>query len=194
MPRINLLPWRQELREKRKKEFLLALCGAVLMGGLMAYASKLTVQGMTSSQNGRNNLLRTEIAELDKQIDEILGLESQKERLLARMEIIDQLQRSRPEIVHVFDEMVTALPEGVHLTEIKQTANRIEFQGAAQSSTRVSALMRNIDASEWLRDPGLDVVETTEEGPARNANFTIFAQQISINDEDGLDMETELPQ
>ena len=160
--------------------------------GLIAYATKLTVQSMTSNQNSRNNLLRTEIAELDQQIEEILGLESQKERLLARMDIIDQLQRSRPEIVHVFDEMVTALPEGVHLVEIKQLNTRIEVQGAAQSSTRVSALMRNIDASDWLRDPGLDVVETTDDGPARNASFTIFAQQISVNDDEGLDME--LPQ
>lgn len=195
MPRINLLPWREELRQKRKKDFLLAVCGAVMMGGLIAYGTKLTVQGMISSQNGRNNMLRTEIAALDQQIEEILGLEAQKERLLARMQIIDQLQRSRPEIVHVFDELVDALPEGVHLMEIRQTDNRLELNGSAQSSTRVSALMRNIDASDWLRDPGLDVVETTEEGPARNANFSIFAQQISVNDEDSLDaMETELNQ
>ncbi len=194
MPRINLLPWREELRQKRKKEFLLAVCGAVMMGGLIAYATKLTVQGMISNQNGRNNMLRTEIAALDQQIEQILGLEAQKERLLARMEIIDQLQRSRPEIVHVFDELVTAMPEGVHLVEIRQTDSRIEFKGSAQSSTRVSALMRNIDSSDWLRDPGLDVVETTEEGPARNANFSIFAQQISVNDEDGLDAAMELQQ
>lgn len=189
MPRINLLPWREELRQKRKKDFLLAICGAVMMGGLLAYGAKMTVQGMISNQNARNTMLRNEIAELDQQIDEILGLESQKERLLARMEIIDQLQRSRPEIVHVFDELVTALPDGVHLVEIQQAANRIELEGAAQSSTRVSAFMRNIDDSDWLRDPGLDVVETTEDGPSRNANFSIFAQQISINNEEGLDGE-----
>ncbi len=194
MPRINLLPWRQELREKRKKEFLLAICGAVMIGGLLAYAGKLGVRGMISGQNGRNSMLRTEIADLDLQIEEILGLENQKERLLARMEIIDQLQRSRPEIVHVFDELVDALPEGVHLTDIKQTDNRLTIQGGAQSSTRVSALMRNIDASKWLRDPGLDVVETTDDGPARNASFTIFAQQVSLNDDAGLDMEMELQQ
>jgi type IV pilus assembly protein PilN len=187
MPRINLLPWREELRQKRKKDFMLALMGSVIIGGLMAYGSKLTVQGWISNQNARNTLLRTEIAALDQQIEQILGLENQKERLLARMEIIDQLQRSRPEVVHLFDEMVEALPEGVHLTELKQTGNRIELEGAAQSSTRVSALMRNIDSSEWLRDPGLDVVETVDDGPSRNANFTLFAQQISVNDEEGLD-------
>jgi type IV pilus assembly protein PilN len=182
MPRINLLPWREELRNKRKKEFLVGLLGAVLIGGLFAYGAKLTVQSWISSQNSRNALLRTEIAELDKQIAEILGLENQKERLLARMEIIEQLQRSRPEAVHLIDELVSTLPEGVHLVELRETGDRIEIKGAAQSSTRVSALMRNIDASDWLRDPGLDVVQTVEAGPARNAQFTIFAQEVSMTE------------
>ena len=177
MPRINLLPWREELRQKRKKDFLTGLVGAVLVGGLMVYGSKLTVQGWISNQNDRNQLLKTEIAELDKQIEEISGLETQKNRLLARMEIIDQLQRSRPEAVHLFDELVETLPEGVHLTEVRQSNRRIELKGRAQSSTRVSSLMRNIDDSEWLRDPGLDVVQTVESG---NAQFTIFAQQVSM--------------
>jgi len=180
MPRINLLPWREELRQKRKKEFLLALLGAVLFGGLVVYASKLTVQGWISNQNSRNAILTAEIAELDKQIAEIEGLETQKSRLLARMEIIDQLQRSRPEVVHLFDELVDALPEGVHLTELKQTGTRIDIKGEAQSSTRVSALMRNIADSSWLRDPGLDVVQTVDSGPSRNSQFTVFAQQVPM--------------
>ena len=99
------------------------------------------------------------------------------------MQIIDRLQRSRPEVVHLFDELVDSIPEGVYLTEVKQNNARIEFSGAAQSSTRVSALMRNIDGSEWMREPGLDVVETVDTGPSRNAQFTIFAQQVSMTDE-----------
>src|SRR5690606_23400010 len=180
MARINLLPWREELRQKRKKEFMVALLGAVLLGAGTVYAAKLTAQGWISNQNARNTILKTEIAELDKQIEEISGLESQKNRLLARMEIIDQLQRSRPEVVHLFDELVETLPEGVHLTEVKQANTRIEVKGDAQSSTRVSALMRNIDGSEWLRNPGLDVVQTVTNGPSRNAQFTIFAQQVPM--------------
>ena len=179
MPRINLLAWREELRQKRKKEFLTALLGAVLCGGLLAYGYKLTVQAQISAQNQRNTVLRTEIAELDKQIDEILTLESQKERLLARMAIIDQLQKSRPEVVHLFDELVETLPEGVYLTEVKQASSRIEIAGSAQSSTRVAALMRNIADSAWLREPGLDVVETFTAGPVRNAQFKVFANQVS---------------
>lgn len=178
MPRINLLPWRAELREKRKKEFLTALLAAVICGGGLAFGYKLVVQGQISGQNERNGVLREEIATLDMQIEEINTLEAQKQRLLARMEIIDQLQMSRPGVVHLFDELVTTLPEGTYLTEVRQTSERIEIAGSAQSSTRVAALMRNIDASEWLRDPGLDVVETIDEGAARNAQFKIFAQQI----------------
>ena len=184
MPRINLLPWREELRQKRKKDFLTALIGAVLIGGLLAYATKLGVQAQTRGQQGRNGILQDEIALLDQQIEEILGLENQKERLLARMEIIDQLQRARPEVVHLFDELVESLPEGVHLTEIRQTGARIELHGSAQSSTRVSALMRNIDGSAWLREPGLDVVETIDRGPMRDAQFTIFAQQIAMEQDE----------
>jgi type IV pilus assembly protein PilN len=184
MPRINLLPWREELRKKRKKEFLLGLLGAVMLGGLVSYGAKLTIQSWISNQNERNALLRAEIVELDKQIEEILGLENQKERLLARMEIIEQLQRARPQAVHLIDELVATLPEGVHLLDVTQSGRRIQIKGAAQSSTRVSALMRNIDSSEWLRDPGLDVVQTVPTGPARSAQFTVFAQEISVTDDE----------
>ena len=184
MPRINLLPWREEQRQKRKKDFLIAIAAAVLIGGLTMLASMLTVQSWVSNQNARNSLLKAEIGELDKQIDEILGLENQKERLLARMEIIEELQLSRPEVVHLFDELVQTLPEGVFLNEVKQSGRLIEVKGSAQSSTRVSALMRNLDKSEWLNDPGLDVVETVEEGPARNSQFTDNARQVSLNDDD----------
>lgn len=182
MPRINLLPWREELRQKRKKDFLLAIVGAVLMGGLVVFGSKKAVEYQISYQESRNALLKSEIAVLDQQIEEISGLETQKNRLLARMEIIDQLQRSRPEVVHLFDELVAALPEGVHLTELKQTGARIELKGEAQSSTRVSALMRNIAGSEWLTNPGLDVVETQDRDGARRSRFTLFAHQVQTAD------------
>ena len=180
MPRINLLPWRAELRQKRKKEFLVALMGAVIVGAGLVYVSKLTVQGWTSSQRARNEILKMEITVLDKQIEEIKGLKSQRERLLARMRVIDQLQRSRPEVVHLFDEIVKAIPEGVSLTDIAQAGQRIELRGVAQSSTRVSALMRNIDGSQWMKDPSLDVVETVAAGVDKNSKFKLFAQQIPM--------------
>jgi type IV pilus assembly protein PilN len=185
MPRINLLPWRAELRQRRKKEFLVALAGSLVVAAGVVYLSKLTVQGWISDQQGRNQILRAEIAELDKQIAEITGLESQRERLIARMQVITQLQRSRPEVVHLFDELVTAIPEGVHLTEVAQTGNRIEVRGSAQSSTRVSALMRNIDESDWLRDVGLEGVDFATAGSERSAQFKIFAQQVPMANAEG---------
>jgi type IV pilus assembly protein PilN len=181
MPRINLLPWRAELRQRRKKEFLVALAGTLVVGAGVVYLSKLTVQGWTSDQRERNDILRGEIAQLDRQIEEIETLESQRERLLARMDVIQQLQQSRPEPVHLLDELVTAVPEGVNLTEVVQLADRIELRGLAQSSTRVSALMRNIEDSEWLKNPGLDVVQTVAAGGVdRSSEFKVFAQQISL--------------
>jgi type IV pilus assembly protein PilN len=185
MPRINLLPWRSELRQRRKKEFLVALAGSLVVAAGAVYLSKLTVQGWTSAQRGRNEILRAEIAELDKQIQEIDKLDTQLSRLNARMQVITQLQRSRPEVVHLFDELVNAIPEGVNLTQVVQTGSRIELSGAAQSSTRVSALMRNIDDSEWLRDPGLEGVDFVNSGLERNANFKVFAQQVSTTTPEG---------
>jgi type IV pilus assembly protein PilN len=138
---------------------------------------------MISSQEERNQRLRDEIAIIEKSIEEIDNLERQKERLLARMEIIDQLQKSRPEIVHLFDEMVRQLPEGVHLTGMQQTGSRVEVRGVAQSSTRVSALMRQIDSSEWLMDPEVERVETTTAGASRQAEFVVYLKQVR-SDED----------
>src|SRR5262249_58645525 len=103
----------------------------------------------------RNEDLRVQIKKLDKEIEEINDLESSKQKYIARMEIIEKLQRSRPEIVHVFDDIVRSLPEGVYLTAVKQNGMRLKFEGVAQSSTRVSSFMRNIDGSQWLGNPGL---------------------------------------
>ena len=125
---------------------------------------------MISNQEARNERLTDEIAQLEKSIQEIDGLERQKERMLARMEIIEQLQKSRPEIVHLFDEMARQLPEGVYLTGMKQTGSEVEVRGVAQSSTRVSALMRQVDASEWMTDPEVERVETTSSGASRQAD------------------------
>jgi type IV pilus assembly protein PilN len=180
MPRINLLPWRADLRQRRKKEFLVALAGTLIVAAGVVYLSKLTVQQWTSAQQGRNQLLRAEIAEIDKQIVEIEDLQTQRERLIARMQVITQLQRSRPEVVHLLDELVTAVPEGVHFLEVVQQGSRVEVRGAAQSSTRVSALMRNIDDSEFLRDPGLEGVDFVTSGSERSAQFKVFAQQVSM--------------
>ena len=139
---------------------------------------------MISNQEARNERLTDEIAQLEKSIEEIDGLERQKERMLARMEIIEQLQKSRPEIVHLFDEMARQLPEGVYLTGMKQTGTRVEVRGIAQSSTRVSALMRQMDSSEWMADPEVDRVETTTSGNSRQAEFIVYLKQETAGDDE----------
>jgi len=179
MPRVNLLPWREEQRKQRLKNFGIAALTAVALGVATVLYAHATVNRFIDFQGKRNKYLETEIATLDKQIAEIKELEATKERLLARMQIIEQLQRSRPEVVHLFDELVRRLPDGVYLKSVKQTGNRLSIKGVAQSSTRVSALMRNIDSSEWLTDPGLDVVETVDQGRTRSSEFTVFASQVT---------------
>ncbi len=178
MPSINLLPWREAERKKRQRDFGVAAAGSVVAAIAVVMAALFIYEQRIDNQESRNKRLTDEIAELEKSITEIDGLERQKERLLARMEIIEQLQKSRPEIVHLFDELVRQLPEGVYLTGMKQTGSRVEIRGVAQSSTRVSALMRQIDSSEWMMDPEVERVETTQSGSSRQAEFVVYLRQV----------------
>jgi len=178
MPRINLLPHRESKRKERKLAFVVALVGGAGVGVVTAFAAYLMYGSMIEGQIHRNDMLRTQIKLLDKQIEEINDLESSKQKFIARMEIIEKLQRSRPEIVHVFDEMVRTLPEGVYLTAVKQNGMKLKFDGIAQSSTRVSSFMKNIDGSQWLRNPELEVVQTTK-GSGPGSSFTLTAEQVT---------------
>ncbi len=179
MPRINLLPWREEERKKRQQDFMIALGASVIAAIGVIGLTLFAYVTMIDNQQDRNARLEAEIAELEKSILEIDGLERQKERLLARMEIIEKLQRSRPEVVHLFDEISRTLPEGVHLSGMRQTGANVEL-----SSTRVSALMRSADESEWLTNPDLTNIETTESGPARQSEFVVTLRQVSRDTED----------
>jgi type IV pilus assembly protein PilN len=178
MPQINLLPWRQIERAHRQKQFGLAAIGALLVAGAVTLFTSWGISNSIDRQHERNALLKSEIDKLDKQITEILGLEAQRGRLVSRMEIIERLQRSRPEVVHVFDQLARSLPDGVYLTSVKQNDKKVELKGIAQSSTRVSTLMRNIEASPWLGDPQLQVVESAKS--ASGSEFTLFATQKSM--------------
>jgi type IV pilus assembly protein PilN len=188
MPAINLLPWREAERKKRQRDFGVAMGGSIVAAIAVIMLAMLAFSSMISSQESRNGRLIAEIAELEKSIQEIDGLERQKERLLARMEIIEQLQKSRPEIVHLFDELTRQLPEGVYLTGMKQTGSRVEIRGVAQSSTRVSALMRQIDASEWLADPEVERVETKQSGNSRKSEFVVYLKQKQSGSDEGDDI------
>jgi type IV pilus assembly protein PilN len=186
MPRINLLPWREQERKVRRREFLVAAGGAVIASLVLLGAGKLLYAGLTEAQIEKNNLLKKEIVKLDAQIADIQDLENRKQRLVARMEIIEKLQRKRPEIVHLFDEIVKTVPEGIYLTTIKQTGNKLEIHGIAQSSTRVSTFMRNIDSSVWMDNPVLQVVESAnKDSSTGGSNFTLTSDVVGVDLEHG---------
>lgn len=179
MARINLLPWREEQRKEKQREFAFTMAGAAIVGGLLVLMAHLQINGMIESQNVRNQFIEGEIVKLDKRIAEIRDLESTKAKLLARMNVIQQLQSNRPLSVHLMDEMVRTLPEGAYLSNIEQKGGNLTFTGVAQSNARVSAYMRNIDGSAWLSKPKLDVIQTETEQRKRVAKFNLQALQNS---------------
>lgn len=185
MPRINLLPWREAQRKERKVAFTVALGGAAVCACVATAAVYLLYTGMIDAQVRRNELLQAQIKVLDRQIEEINNLEQTKRQFIARMEIIEKLQRSRPEIVHVFDQIVKTLPEGVYLTSVTQAGDHLKFTGVAQSSTRVSAFMRNIDSSQWMRNPTLEVIQSST--GAFGSSFTLDAQETAEDADSGAD-------
>jgi len=155
MIRINLLPHREEKRKARRQQFYGLLVMVSVLAGLIVFLTYSIIDGYISSQEERNDFLKSEIVVLDKQIDEIKRLKEQTQALLARKQIIESLQRDRAEAVRLLSELVKQMPEGVYLRSIKQDNTRISLAGYAQSSARVSTLMRNIEASPWLEKPRL---------------------------------------
>ncbi len=178
MASINLLPWREAERSRRQREFgIMMVAGLVLALAVAAYIH-IHVEGMIDHQNSRNAYLEGEIAQLNRKIKEIRDLEKTKANLIARMNIIQQLQESRPEIVHLFDELVDTLPEGVFLTLIQQKERNLDLHGKAQSNARVSAYMRNIDASAWVGGAKLQVISQGGQKGTSMSNFHLKARQI----------------
>jgi len=183
MAHINLLPWREELRKEQQQQFAVIGVGTAIVGGLLVMLMHMQVSGLIEQQNNRNKFLQAEISALDEKIATIKNLEKTKADLLARMDIIQQLQHSRPQSVHLMDELVYTLPDGVYLNSIKQRGNALTMSGIAQSNARVSAYMRNIDNSKWMGKPRLDVIETREEENRRTATFVLRADQITPTEE-----------
>lgn len=173
MARINLLPWRQERRKRRQKEFgsligLTALLAAFLAFGIYSYFNVLI-----DNQNARNTYLQNEITALDARIKEIEGLEKQRAALLARKEVIEQLQANRSQMVHLFDELVRTIPEGVRLNAIKQNGDQLTLEGIAQSNARVSSYMRSLEKSGWMTNPDLAIIEAKGGDKAMPYQFTL---------------------
>lgn len=178
MAKINLLPWREELRKERQQTFystmgLFAVLTLCLWGAIhFVNTSRIDYQQV------RNDFLNVEIVKLEKKIEEIKRLEKEKQRLKARIDAIERLQGNRPLIVHLFDEMVTSLPEGVSIKSVKQKGPAITISGVAQSNARVSSFMRKLKASKWLGNPQLDVIQAQNEQGQRVSNFTMRFNQV----------------
>lgn len=178
MARINLLPWREQLREERKQRFLVALVGVLIVAAGFVFLGDQLLNSAIEQQNARNEFIKREIAVLDARIKEISELKTRRQQLLERMKIIQDLQGNRPIIGRVFDQLVRTLPDGVYFSSVKMVGKRIDILGAAESNNRVSNLMRNLDASEWLSAPNLTQVKATTAGALDQANvFQLSVQQ-----------------
>ncbi|GMG85902.1 PilN domain-containing protein [Biformimicrobium ophioploci] len=163
MAKINLLPWRQEYREQKQKEFTNLAVVVVLAAAGATFGWMKTVDGQIDNQNARNARLQNEIRVLDKQVAEIKDLKKRKQELLDRMRVIQELQGNRPLAVRYFDELVRAAPEGLWLTNVKRVRNKLEIEGIAESNPRISSLMRNLDQSEWYTNSDLDEITANPE-------------------------------
>ncbi|MGH8686988.1 MAG: PilN domain-containing protein [Burkholderiales bacterium] len=174
--RINLLPHRED-RRKRGRQHFAVLAGLTAALGLAVVGSGyLYINGMIAVQNDRNLFLKSEIAKLDKEIAEIKKLKDEIAALLARKQIIETLQADRAQTVHLMDQLVRQMPEGVYLRSLKQKGLTVALHGYSQSNARVSTLMRNIESSPWLSNPQLIEIKAAKVGTKRLAEFNMTIQ------------------
>ena len=165
MTKINLLPWREELRKKKQKDFINAGVLVALIGILSVVLAHSYIEQLKIYQNQRNQLLQNEITLLDKKIVEIKDIEAKKKQLQTKIKLIEQLQESRHEAVHLLDEISKIMPEGVFLTKLTQSGHELTFEGKSESNAQISALMRAIEASLWLQKPTLLVIKLPDKTP-----------------------------
>lgn len=188
MARINLLPWRVERRKLRKKEFLTMLGLSAAAGVVLWFLINMYYNNQISGQNERNAYLHDQITQVDTQITEIDQLDKKKAKLLARKQVIEQLQANRSQMVHLFDSLVRTIPDGVILTSIKQEGDKLTLEGRSQSNARVSTYMRNLEGSGWMSKPDLSIIEAKAGDPALPYTFTLSVMLVNPNapkDENG---------
>ncbi len=181
MAHINLLPWREEQRQEQTRQFATVTILSMALTGAILFVVHVSFGNQIDHQKFRNKILQDEITRLDTALKQIEALEETKEQLLARMDVIQSLQQQRPQIVHLFDDFVRTVPEGIYLTNIKQESDQLTITGVAESNGRVSAYMRNIDSSEWMATPKLKVIETRK-GTLRSSDFTLITSQSLPDD------------
>lgn len=182
MANINLLPWREELRQERNQEFYTILVGVLIIAAGIAFLWKNSVDSDIADQRAINSYIQDQIRLVDDQIKEIDELKDRREKLVARMEAIQKLQGNRPVIVHLFDEFVKRLPDGVYFDKMERTGGTFRVSGVAESNNRISNLMRNLEESRWLSAPNLEKV-----GAAKNKSIEGNAFDMTVREEAGGD-------
>jgi type IV pilus assembly protein PilN len=173
MANINLLPWRDEYRKEKQQEFVTIIVGVVILSAAVAYGWVSSVNSAIEHQNSRNQYLQVEIKALDKKVAEIRELKNRRKELLERMKVIQGLQGKRPLIVRYFDELVRSVPEGVYITNLKRAGDVISIDGITESNVRVSALMRNLDESDWFGAPNLSSVKAEPKFGEQASSFKL---------------------
>lgn len=185
MAQINLLPWREERREERQQRFFASVGAGAIFAAAVLYGVILFANSLIDEQNHRNSLLKTEITELDKKIKEIKSLEAERDRLLARMQVIQELQTSRPKVVKVFDALVRTVPEGIHLEKVARQGDALTLNGVAKSNARVSVFMRQLDDNEEFNESKLTVIQRTSSREDAIRKFTLGVNESKPKKEDG---------
>ena len=176
MAKINLRPWREELRAEKQREFVGLLAASFIFAAGLTFGWMTKVESDIAYQNDRNAYIQSAMKDLDKKIKEIEDLKKKRSQLLARMKVIQDLQGKRPVIVRVFDEMVRTLPDGLYYTNVSVRGEAMSFDGKSESNNRISALMRNLDESDWFGEPTLSAVSADTEDPTWNAFKLSVAQ------------------
>lgn len=181
---INLLPWREQSREERKQEFLVSLAVTAILTIVLILFIHMLIAGWINNREERNKILKDQISSFDREIKEITALKEEKTKLIARMHVIQALQADRAQVVHIFGDLVRMMPEGVYLTSIKRVGPNFTVTGRAESNTRISALMRNIDASPSLAKPLLTEIKTDQSQGSYGSDFILqFQQRVSASAE-----------
>jgi type IV pilus assembly protein PilN len=173
MIRINLLPHREERRKQQQQQFIILLVGVFVIGAAVWFVVRSYLDEQFETQRARNQYLQAEIVKLDKQIAEIQKLKEQTAALLARKRVVETLQSNRSEVVHLLDQLVRQLPDGVYLKAVKQTGTRVTITGLTESQARVSTLMRNLESSPKLESPGLVEIKAVQQGRLRANEFIL---------------------
>lgn len=173
MPDINLLPWREELREERKRQFTVVATGTAILALLVGYSIEFSVNADIQMQNSRNSILQRGIDELNREIAEINALKERKSDMIDRMTVIKGLQTNRPEIVKLFDEFARTIPDGAYITELQLDGATISVEGKAESNNRIAAFMRSLDATEKFASPNLTRVDADSALGPQGSNFSM---------------------